>query len=96
MLLGPEQIDKELKKLSLNWTVVTGNTLNRVIKTESYRQGVGLVVEIAKLANEADHHPDVRLSYSEVEINLTTHSESGLTQKDFDLAKQIDQLNYSA
>lgn len=96
MLLESEQIDKEIEKLYLNWTVVTGNTLNCVIETKSYKQGVGLVVEVAKLADAADHHPEIRLSYSKVEINLTTHSESGLTQKDFDLAKQIDQLDYSS
>ncbi len=96
MRLDSEEINKELKKLSLNWSVVTGNTLNCVIKTKNFNQGVDLIVEIAKLADSADHHPEIRLSYSEVEINLTTHSESGLTQKDFNLAKEIDQLDYSS
>lgn len=93
MLLTDSQIEVKLNNLNVGWSVVGGSTLNRVIKTDKYNQGVNLVVEIAKLADKADHHPDLRLSYSEVEINLTTHDESGLTKKDFELAKKIDKLD---
>lgn len=92
MALDSKSIEAKLKNLDLEWAVVGGNTLNRVYKTNNFRDGVGLVVRIGELADAADHHPDVRLAYSEVEINLTTHSESGLTQKDFDLAQQIDKI----
>lgn len=94
MLLTDSQIEVKLNNLNVGWSVVGGSTLNRVIKTDKYKQGINLVVEIAKLADKVDHHPDLRLSYSEVEINLTTHEESGLTKKDFDLAKKIDKLDY--
>ena len=50
------------------------------------------VNEVAALAEEANHHPDIDIRWNKVTLVLTTHSEGGLTQNDFDLAKKIDAL----
>jgi 4a-hydroxytetrahydrobiopterin dehydratase len=45
---------------------------------------------VADAANAADHHPDIMISYNHVKMTLSTHSEGGVTEKDFDLAAKID------
>jgi len=45
-----------------------------------------------ELAEEADHHPDLEVSYGMVDVTLTTHDLKGLTEADFLLAQKIDQM----
>lgn len=91
-LLKPEQLEGKLEELPRDWTVVTGNSLVKAFIFDNFSSGVGFVVKVGELADSADHHPDVRLSWGKVEITLSTHEESGLTQKDFDLAKSIESI----
>ena len=76
-----------------NWEE-ENNTLIKDFKFKGFNQAVEFVNKVAELANKADHHPDILIhGYSNVEVRLTTHSElSTVTQKDRDLAKQIDNL----
>lgn len=92
MLLSSGQIESNLKKLPLDWTVVAGSSLVKVFKFDNFSSGVGFVVKVGELADRANHHPEVRLSWGKVELTLSTHEESGLTQKDFDLAKSIESI----
>ncbi len=64
----------------------------KVFPMRDFLTGLGFVTRVAVLAERADHHPDVVLTYPKVSVRLSTHSASGLTQKDFELAAQIDQL----
>jgi len=48
---------------------------------------------VAALAEQAWHHPDIDIRWNKVTLTLTTHDAGGLTQKDFDLARQLDQLS---
>lgn len=66
--------------------------ISKVFPTGNFLAGLGFVTRIAVLAEKANHHPDIVLSYPKVTVHLTTHSAGGLTQKDFDLAAQIDLL----
>ena len=45
-----------------------------------------------QLAQRADHHPDIQINYKKVTLTLSTHSEGGLTQKDVDLASEINAI----
>lgn len=76
-----------------NWEE-KNNTLIKDFKFSGFNEAVEFVNKVAELANKADHHPNILIhGYSNVEIRLTTHSElSKVTQKDHDLAKQIDSL----
>ena len=91
-LLSKDQVDKHLEKLNVEWAIVSGTTLSRVYRFKDFKSALGFVVEVGKLAEKADHHPDVELSWGKVVVNITTHSENGLTQKDFDLASEIDNV----
>lgn len=76
-----------------NWEE-KNNTLIKDFKFSGFNEAVEFVNKVAELANKADHHPDILIhNYSNVEIRLTTHSKlSKVTQKDHDLAEQIDSL----
>ncbi|MDT4916541.1 MAG: 4a-hydroxytetrahydrobiopterin dehydratase [Pseudonocardiales bacterium] len=58
-------------------------------RTGSFAAGVRLIDEIGRLADAADHHPDVDLRYGGVTVRLFTHETMGLTRRDLDLARQI-------
>jgi 4a-hydroxytetrahydrobiopterin dehydratase len=53
---------------------------------------IAFVNKVAEAAELANHHPDIAINYSQVSISLSTHSESGVTQKDFQLAEVIDKI----
>jgi 4a-hydroxytetrahydrobiopterin dehydratase len=90
-LLAPEQIARQLADLP-GWEVKDG-LLTKTYAVRSFAHGVIFVGAIAQLAEAANHHPDVSLhGYSRVTVQLSTHSEGGITEKDFGLAVQIERL----
>jgi 4a-hydroxytetrahydrobiopterin dehydratase len=58
-------------------------------RTGSFAAGVALVDAIGKLADEANHHPDIDLRYAGVSVRLSTHEVEGLSERDVDLAQRI-------
>jgi 4a-hydroxytetrahydrobiopterin dehydratase len=70
------------------WSV-SGSEARVVYRTGDFATGLKLVNEIGRHAEEANHHPDLLLTYPSVDVRLTTHSEGGLTEKDVDLARKI-------
>lgn len=54
--------------------------------------GIDFIVAVAKAAEAADHHPDLDIRYTKIVCSLSTHSAGGITQKDLDLARQIEGL----
>lgn len=57
--------------------------------TKSFMTGVALVNRIADLAEEANHHPDIELSYPSVTVRMSTHEVGALTERDVELARRI-------
>jgi 4a-hydroxytetrahydrobiopterin dehydratase len=90
-LLTSDQIAQRLTALP-GWEVREG-LLTKTFTVRSFAHGVLFLGAIAQFAEAANHHPDVSLhGYSHVTVALSTHSEGGLTEKDFDLAAQIESL----
>ena len=69
------------------------NTITKTFEFNSYLDGIDFVNEVANLAEQENHHPDIEILYCKVTISLTTHDVGGLTDKDYKLAKLIDDLN---
>ncbi len=70
-----------------------GAVLVRTFKRRDWRAAIALVDAVADEADRRDHHPDVCVTgYRKVTFRLTTHSEGGITQRDLDLARRIDEL----
>jgi 4a-hydroxytetrahydrobiopterin dehydratase len=71
-----------------DWRVLANGACAH-FRTGSFARGVELVHVIGKLADAANHHPNVDLQYSGVTVQLMTHEVSGLSQRDVELARQI-------
>jgi 4a-hydroxytetrahydrobiopterin dehydratase len=69
-----------------------GLTLRRRFAFSAYARGLGFVVAAAEHAEKVNHHPDLTLGYLWVVAVLTTHVSKGVTQRDLDLAKVLDEL----
>lgn len=68
-------------------------TIRRKLNCKTFVKAVALVDQIADIAEREQHHPDLHLTgYRHLEIVLTTHAIGGLSENDFILAAQIDQL----
>ena len=76
---------------SLEWTR-EGDELVKVVTSKDFAGSMQFVNSVADLAEAANHHPDIAISWNKVTLQLTNHSAGGLTQADLDLAGQIDQL----
>jgi 4a-hydroxytetrahydrobiopterin dehydratase len=86
--LTTEAVQVALKKLP-GWTL-TDEAIGKQYTWPSFPDAIKFVNQVADLAEQADHHPDILINYRRVTLTLSTHSEGGITQKDFDLAAQIE------
>ncbi len=59
---------------------------------ETFAEGIAFVVDVARLADEMDHHPDIDIRYNKIKVAMTSHDTGGLTERDFRLAAGISGL----
>ncbi|QLE55297.1 4a-hydroxytetrahydrobiopterin dehydratase [Nostoc sp. TCL26-01] len=90
-LLSDAEIQAQSGHLS-GWTV-EGSKLQTTYRFKDFITAIAFVNKIVEPAESAGHHPDIEISYNKVKVSLTTHDAGGLTQKDFDLAEIISQIN---
>jgi len=69
-----------------------GAALRREFKFDDFKGSVDFVNRITPVAEEMNHHPDLSISWNTVTVSLSTHSQGGITENDFELAKKIDPL----
>jgi 4a-hydroxytetrahydrobiopterin dehydratase len=67
-------------------------SLVRKLALPSFPEAIAFVVQVAFVAEAADHHPDILINYRRVTLTLWTHTEGGITNKDFALAQEINKL----
>lgn len=86
---------EELMHDIVQWQVGDGGKLiAKTFDLEDFQSAVVFVNQVARLAEEQHHHPDIFIhNYNNVTISLTTHSAGGLTEEDFILAAKMDELN---
>jgi 4a-hydroxytetrahydrobiopterin dehydratase len=71
-----------------------GEAIAREWQLESFQAAIDFVNEVAAAAEQANHHPDIRIhGWNKVELELSTHSQGGITINDLNLAKVIDRLS---
>jgi len=88
--LDSEQIDEHLK-LVVGWTIEAGK-LTKTYEFGSYSAGVVFAAAVAYRADKMDHHPDLTIGYRKVKVAVNTHDVGGISQLDFDLAREVDGL----
>jgi 4a-hydroxytetrahydrobiopterin dehydratase len=75
---------------------LSGNAIQRVFEFSDFVHAMEFVNLVAEQAEEANHHPDITISYSRVTLSLTSHDAGGLTKRDFAMARKISSLSGKA
>jgi 4a-hydroxytetrahydrobiopterin dehydratase len=75
----------------MNWSE-REHALHAEIKTQDFASALALVNEIGRLAEAANHHPDLAFGWGYLRITLTSHDQGAVTERDRQLAAAIDQL----
>ena len=90
-LLGEEDIKERLKELD-GWRQ-RGEYIVKSFDRGDFVGSVKFVDSLVEPAEGMNHHPDIAISWSQVEVAISTHAEGGLTENDFELAKKVDALS---
>jgi 4a-hydroxytetrahydrobiopterin dehydratase len=90
MKLDHAEIDQRLKGLK-GWTL-DGDSIRKQYTFADFPAAVNFVNRLVPGAEAADHHPDILINYKRVTLTYSTHSEGGLTARDFDGAAAADRL----
>lgn len=90
--LSREDVQERIRAVN-GWTL-DGDSIRKQFVFGSFREAVSFVVRLAFECEEADHHPDITISYKKVTLVYSTHSESGLTDKDFAGATAADRISW--
>ncbi len=75
-----------------NWKKNDNGALKKSFSFKNYQQSFAFVSQVALLAEKKNHHPKIILEYNKVNIELISHDQNKVTQRDLDLAEQIDMI----
>ncbi|MEK6893280.1 MAG: 4a-hydroxytetrahydrobiopterin dehydratase [Nanoarchaeota archaeon] len=89
-MVSLEYVQERMRKLK-EWSL-EGDSIVKDIAFENFEASVEFTKKVAALADAKNHHPLMLLDRNNVRLSLTTHSENGLTEKDFDMAEEIDKM----
>jgi 4a-hydroxytetrahydrobiopterin dehydratase len=89
--MPPLPADRIAERLSTlpGWTR-EGDEIVKTFELPTFADAIAFVTRVAERAEAADHHPDLDIRYRKVRVALSTHDAGGLTDKDFDLAAEIE------
>ncbi len=88
--LPQAEVEKRIKALN-GWTL-DADAIRKQYTFAGFPEAMAFVNRLVPEAEAADHHPDILISYKRVTLTYATHSEGGLTAKDFDGAGVADRL----
>ena len=86
-----EEVEAILKQELPHWYLENG-WIRRKYKTSSWKSTLLVVNTVGHLAEAGFHHPDLTVSYAFVIVKLMNHAAKGITNKDFELAKKIEEV----
>src|SRR5574337_783463 len=87
----PDEIADKLARELPRWKYEDG-WIRRTYRTASWKGTLMVINTVGHLAEAAWHHPDITASYAWVEVRLMTHTAKGITAKDLELAKKIEDV----
>ena len=91
-VLTPAEIEELHRSLHADWKVVDGRMLHRNMRFADFKSAFARAAQIAEVAEDEGHHPDLHIGWGRLVVDLTTHVARGLTRNDFILAAKIDEL----
>ena len=90
-LQAPE-IKRFLDKLRTPWESVNQTVLRKEFPFENFKRGMAFAQEVALVAEQENHHPDISIQYTRVIVELSTHDIGGLSENDFIMAAKIESI----
>lgn len=90
--LSLEQVEEYKAQLKTDWIAEGNKKIEKKFTFQDFKEAMAFVNNIADLAEEEGHHPEIEIHYNKVEIELSTHAIGGLSENDFILAAKIEQL----
>ncbi len=90
-LLQTSEIEQALKKVP-EWET-KNKAIVRTFEFDDFAEAMEFVNNVAEIAEEAEHHPDIDIRWNKVILSLSTHSKGGITDNDFEVARRIDNLD---
>lgn len=90
-LLSNNEIEGQLQKVN-NW-ILLDKAIEKNFQFKDFKEAMLFVNAIADIAESLDHHPDIKILWNKVNLVISTHDKGGLTEKDFQLASQIDMIS---
>ena len=88
--LSEQEIGIRLRALP-NWSR-DSQIISRTFGFKGFLESIDFINQIAKIAEENNHHPDIEIHWNKVKLAFTTHDEDGLTEKDFDVASKCEKI----
>lgn len=89
--LNKEEISERMKKIDAVWFLVEHSIIKEFL-FKDFNQAFSFMSEVALIAEKQQHHPSWSNTYNKVFISLTTHDSGGLTELDFNFAKEVDDI----
>jgi len=86
-----DEIKDRLSRELPHWFLDNG-WIRRKYRTHGWKGTLMVINTVGHLAEAAWHHPDITASYAWVEVRLMTHTAKGVTDKDFELARKIEEV----
>ena len=86
------KFQKELNKWEVKETIDGYFCLNKKITFENFLKSLDFINKVSKVAEDENHHPDIKFGWGYADITIYTHAIKGLSESDFVLAAKIDQI----
>lgn len=90
--LDEEKIQEYKRLINDQWSLIDGQKISRRFKWKNFRQSIAFINQIAEIAEQEQHHPDLGIAYNKVTVDLSTHAINGLSENDFIMAAKIDEM----
>ena len=89
--LEGKEIQEYVKEVR-GWDVKQDRVIEKNFSFKSFKEAMDFVNQVANIAEEEQHHPDIHIHYKRVVLELTTHAIKGLSENDFIMASKIDKM----
>ena len=89
--LSDKQVKTRLIKAK-GWALNAAGEITKTYVLPGFPQSLMFASAVGVLAESMQHHPDITIKYDKVTLSLITHDDGGISEKDFELAKQVDAL----
>lgn len=89
--LAKGKIEEYMKEVQ-GWEAGDNKVIEKIFAFKTFRESIDFVNQVATIAEQEQHHPDIHIRYRKVTLELTTHAIKGLSENDFIMASKIDMM----